>query len=88
MGVHDWDKPMCDCDRELQELESCSDFCSIVRARPLKVLTKLPSWPVLPVLKPCKECGQAREVELSESAIRKLPKNNSLLARLVGKLTK
>lgn len=31
---------------------------------------------------------EAREVELSESAIRKLPKNNSLLARLVGKLTK
>ena len=31
---------------------------------------------------------EARDVELSESAIRKLPKNNSLLARLVGKLTK
>jgi hypothetical protein len=31
---------------------------------------------------------EAREVQLSESAIRKLPKNNSLLARLVGKLTK
>lgn len=31
---------------------------------------------------------EAREVELSESAIRKLPKNGSLLSRLVGKLTK
>lgn len=31
---------------------------------------------------------EAREVELSESAIRKLPKNDSLLSRLVGKLTK
>lgn len=31
---------------------------------------------------------EAREVELSESAIRKLPKNSSLLSRLVGKLTK
>jgi hypothetical protein len=31
---------------------------------------------------------EAREVELSESGIRKLPKNDSLLSRLVGKLTK
>jgi hypothetical protein len=31
---------------------------------------------------------EAREVELSESGIRKLPKNHSLLSRLVGKLTK
>lgn len=31
---------------------------------------------------------EAREVQLSESAIRKLPKNDSLLSRLVGKLTK
>ena len=31
---------------------------------------------------------EAREVELSESAIRKLPKSDSLLSRLVGKLTK
>lgn len=31
---------------------------------------------------------EAREVALSESAIRKLPKNDSLLSRLVGKLTK
>lgn len=31
---------------------------------------------------------EARDVELSESAIRKLPKNDSLLSRLVGKLTK
>lgn len=31
---------------------------------------------------------EARDVELSESAIRKLPKNDSLLARLVGRLTK
>ena len=31
---------------------------------------------------------EAREVELSESGIRKLPKNNSLLSKLVGKLTK
>jgi hypothetical protein len=31
---------------------------------------------------------EARQVSLSESAIRKLPKNDSLLSRLVGKLTK
>jgi hypothetical protein len=31
---------------------------------------------------------EAREVELAESGIRKAPKSNSLLARLVGKLTK
>lgn len=31
---------------------------------------------------------EAREVELSQSGIRKLPKNNSLLSKLVGKLTK
>jgi len=31
---------------------------------------------------------EAREAVLSESAIRKLPKSNSLLSRLVGKLTK
>jgi hypothetical protein len=31
---------------------------------------------------------EAREVELSESGIRKLPKNSSLLSKLVGKLTK
>lgn len=31
---------------------------------------------------------EAREVQLSESAIRKLPKNDSLLSRLVDKLTK
>lgn len=31
---------------------------------------------------------EARQVELSESGIRKLPKNDSLLSRLVGKLTK
>jgi hypothetical protein len=31
---------------------------------------------------------EAREVELSESGIRRLPKNDSLLSRLVGKLTK
>ncbi len=31
---------------------------------------------------------EAREVELSESGIRKLPKNNSLLSKLVDKLTK
>ncbi|MBB6094525.1 hypothetical protein HNQ60_003412 [Povalibacter uvarum] len=31
---------------------------------------------------------EARDVHLSESAIRKLPKNDSLLSRLVGKLTK
>lgn len=31
---------------------------------------------------------EAREVELSESGMRKLPKNDSLLSRLVGKLTK
>ena len=31
---------------------------------------------------------EAREVELSESGIRKLPKNDSLLSRLVDKLTK
>ena len=31
---------------------------------------------------------EAREVELSESGIRKLPKNDSLLSRMVGKLTK
>jgi hypothetical protein len=31
---------------------------------------------------------EAREVQLSESAIRKLPKSDSLLSRLVGKLTK
>jgi hypothetical protein len=31
---------------------------------------------------------EAREVELSESGIRKLPKNGSLLSKLVGKLTK
>lgn len=31
---------------------------------------------------------EARDIELSESAIRKLPKNHSLLSRLVGKLTK
>lgn len=31
---------------------------------------------------------EARNVQLSESAIRKLPKNDSLLSRLVGKLTK
>jgi hypothetical protein len=31
---------------------------------------------------------EAKEVALSESAIRKLPKNHSLLSRLVGKLTK
>jgi hypothetical protein len=31
---------------------------------------------------------EAREWELSESGIRKLPKNDSLLSRLVGKLTK
>lgn len=31
---------------------------------------------------------EAREVDMSESAIRKLPKNDSLLSRLVGKLTK
>ncbi len=28
---------------------------------------------------------EAREVELSESGIRKLPQNNSLLSRLLGK---
>ncbi|HEY7639661.1 MAG TPA: hypothetical protein VH814_08045, partial [Steroidobacteraceae bacterium] len=31
---------------------------------------------------------EAREVELSESGIRKLPKNDSLLSRMLGKLTK
>jgi hypothetical protein len=31
---------------------------------------------------------EAREVELSESGIRKLPKNDSLLSRMFGKLTK
>ena len=31
---------------------------------------------------------EARDVQLSASAIRKLPKNDSLLSRLVGKLTK
>lgn len=31
---------------------------------------------------------EAREVELSESGIRKLPKNDSLLSKLVGKLSK
>ncbi len=31
---------------------------------------------------------EAREVELSQSGIRKLPKNHSLLSKLVGKLTK
>jgi len=31
---------------------------------------------------------EAREVELSESSIRKLPKNDSLLSRMLGKLTK
>ncbi len=31
---------------------------------------------------------EARQVALSESAIRRLPKNHSLLSRLVGKLTK
>ncbi|HEX2495099.1 MAG TPA: hypothetical protein VHK24_15105 [Steroidobacter sp.] len=31
---------------------------------------------------------EAREVELSQSGIRKLPKNDSLLSKLVGKLTK
>ncbi len=31
---------------------------------------------------------EAREVELSESSIRKLPKNDSLLSRMFGKLTK
>ncbi|MGH6610213.1 MAG: hypothetical protein ACRECQ_08155, partial [Burkholderiaceae bacterium] len=31
---------------------------------------------------------EARDVELSESGIRKLPKNDSLLSRLVGRLTK
>jgi hypothetical protein len=31
---------------------------------------------------------EAREVELAQSGIRKLPKNDSLLSRLVGKLTK
>jgi hypothetical protein len=31
---------------------------------------------------------EAREVALSESGIRKLPKNDSLLARLVDKLKK
>jgi len=31
---------------------------------------------------------EAREVELSESGIRKLPKSDSLLSRMLGKLTK
>ncbi len=31
---------------------------------------------------------EAREVQLSESGIRKLPKNDSLLSRMFGKLTK
>jgi hypothetical protein len=31
---------------------------------------------------------EAREVELSESGIRKLPKNDSILSRMLGKLTK
>ena len=31
---------------------------------------------------------EAREVQLSESGIRKLPKNDSLLSRMLGKLTK
>ena len=31
---------------------------------------------------------EARDVQLSESAIRKLPKNDSLLSRRTGKLTK
>jgi hypothetical protein len=31
---------------------------------------------------------EAREVEMSESGIRKLPKNDSLLSRMLGKLTK
>lgn len=31
---------------------------------------------------------EAREVELSESGIRKLPKNDSLISRMLGKLTK
>jgi hypothetical protein len=31
---------------------------------------------------------EAREVELTESGIRKLPKNDSLLSRMFGKLTK
>jgi hypothetical protein len=31
---------------------------------------------------------EARNVELSESAVRRLPKGGSLLARLVGKLSK
>ena len=31
---------------------------------------------------------EAREVQLSESGIRKLPKNDSLLSRMLGRLTK
>ena len=31
---------------------------------------------------------EAREVELTESGIRKLPKSDSLLSRMFGKLTK
>mgnify|MGYP001405294382 CR=1 FL=1 len=31
---------------------------------------------------------EAREVELSESGIRKLPKNDSLLSKMLGRLTK
>jgi hypothetical protein len=45
------------------------------------------------ILQPKKSLGEqlldeAREVQLSQSAIRKLPKNDSLLSRLVDKLTK
>jgi len=60
------------------------------RSAPLSKTSSTGKHKTLPSKKSLQEqlLDEAREVQLSESAIRKLPKNDSLLSRLVDKLTK